>query len=131
MARQILLVDDDRVSRLLTQTILEKFGFEVEVLPDGRGAAEADATGDFDAIVMDCQMPNMDGFEATAEIRGRQAAGYGNRTPIIGLSARTMAGDEEAAIAHGMDVYVTKPVSARKMQAALEQALGGEWSPTA
>jgi len=124
MPLKILVVDDDRVSRLLTQTVLEELGYEVEVLADGRGAAAADATGDFEAIVMDCQMPHVDGFEATAEIRRRQAEGHANRTPIIGLSARAMRGDEEVAITKGMDAYVTKPVSVRKVQAALDQVLG-------
>lgn len=124
VGRRILLVDDDRMSRLLAQNVIEGLGYEVVVLGDGRGAAEADATGDFDAIVMDCQMPYMDGFEATAEIRRRQAHSQGARTPIIGLSARAMTGDEDTAIAKGMDAYITKPVSARKLQAALEQVLG-------
>jgi len=123
MARRILVVDDDRMSRLLTQTVLEKLGVEVVVLGDGRGAADAVATGDFHAVIMDCQMPHMDGFEATAEIRRRQADSHGARTPIIGLSARAMKGDEEAAIAKGMDAYITKPVSVPKMQAALGQVL--------
>jgi len=129
MARQILLVDDDRVSRLLTQTFLEKLGFEVVLLGDGRGAAEADATSAFAAIIMDCQMPHMDGFEATAEIRQRQADSGGARTPIIGLSARAMQGDEAVALAKGMDAYIMKPVSVRKVQAALEQVLGAIDSP--
>ena len=124
MARRVLLVDDDRMSRLLAQNVLEKLGFEVEVLGDGRGAADAEATGAFYAIIMDCQMPHVDGFEATAEIRRRQASRDGARTPIIGLSSRTMHGDDDAAIAKGMDAYIAKPVSARKMQAALEQVLG-------
>ena len=124
MPRRILLVDDDRMSRLLAQTVLENLGFEVVGLGDGRGAADADATGDFDAIVMDCQMPYMDGFEATAEIRRRQASSDRPPTPIIGLSSRTMKGDDEAAIAKGMDAYITKPLSARKFQAALARVLG-------
>ena len=73
MARQILIVDDERLSRLLTQSILEKLGFEVEVCDDGRGAVEGEATGDFDAVFMDCQMPHMDGVQATAAIRRRRS----------------------------------------------------------
>lgn len=126
MARRILLVDDDRMSRLLAQTVLEKLGYEVVGLGDGRGAADADATGDFDVIVMDCQMPHMDGFEATAAIRRRQASSDRPPTPIIGLSARAMKGDDDVAIAKGMDAYITKPVSAHKFQAALAQVLGAD-----
>ena len=124
MARRILLVDDDRVSRLLTQTVLERLGYEVTVLNDGRGAADAVSAGDFAAVVMDCQMPHMDGFEATAEIRRRESSSAGARTPILGLSARDMQGDDEAAIAKGMDAYVTKPVRGRKLEVALQALLG-------
>ncbi|HUQ63204.1 MAG TPA: response regulator [Acidimicrobiales bacterium] len=123
MARRILLIDDERVSRLLTQTILEKLGFEVDILDDGRGAAQASIASEFAAIIMDCQMPHVDGFEATAEIRDRQAEAHAARTPIIGLSARTMPGDEEVALAKGMDAYIMKPVSGEKLQTALEQVL--------
>lgn len=124
MARQILVVDDDRISRLLTETILAKLGFEVTSLSDGSGAADADATGEFEAIVMDCQMPNMDGFQATEAIRRRQADTSAARTPIIGLSARAMEGDDELALARGMDAYITKPLTARKMKEALDEVLG-------
>ena len=120
MARRILVVDDERLSQFLTQAVLEKLGFEVEVVNDGHGAVEAEAAGDFDAIVMDCQMPRMDGFQATAEIRNRQVDTLSPRTPIIGLSARAMEGDNEVAIAKGMDAYITKPVSIRKMREALD-----------
>ena len=124
MARQVLVVDDERVSRLVTQTILEKLGYDVVVMDDGRGAADADASTYFDAIIMDCQMPHMDGFVATAAIRRRQAETGGARTPIIGLSARSMQGDDDVAIAQGMDAYITKPVTLPKVRAALEQVLG-------
>ena len=118
---RILLIDDERLSRFTTQSVLERLGFEVVTLDDGRSAAEAEATGDYAVIIMDCQMPFVDGFEATAAIRRHQQGSHGRRTPIIGLSARSMAGDEEVALSKGMDVYLTKPVSARKLQAALDR----------
>ncbi|HUR22732.1 MAG TPA: response regulator [Acidimicrobiales bacterium] len=117
---RILLIDDERVSRFTTQSLLERLGFDVETLDDGRTAAEAEATGRYAAVIMDCQMPFVDGFEATAAIRRHQRQIQGRRTPIIGLSARSMAGDEDVALSKGMDVYLTKPVSARKLQAALD-----------
>lgn len=120
MRPRILLIDDERVSRFTTQSVLEKLGFDVETLDDGRGAAEAEATGQYVAVIMDCQMPFVDGFEATAAIRRRQRDRRDQRTPIIGLSARSMAGDEDVALSKGMDLYLTKPVSSRKLQAALE-----------
>ena len=118
---RILLIDDERVSRFTTQSVLEKLGFDVETLDDGRGAAEAEATGQYVAVIMDCQMPFVDGFEATAAIRRHQRGGHGRRTPIIGLSARSMAGDEDVALSKGMDAYLTKPVNSRRLQAALDQ----------
>ena len=118
---RILLIDDERLSRFTTQSALEKLGFEVETLDDGRSAAEAEATGQYVVVIMDCQMPFVDGFEATAAIRRRQRQSPGPRTPIIGLSARSMAGDEDVALSKGMDVYLTKPVTARKLQVALDE----------
>ncbi len=123
MARRILLIDDDRVSRLLIQSVLEQLGYEVTVLNDGRGAADAVTEGDFAAVVMDCQMPHMDGFEATAEIRRRESSSPGTHTPILGLSARDMRGDDEAAITKGMDANVTKPVRGHSLEAALKALL--------
>src|SRR5688500_7169795 len=117
---RILLIDDERVSRFTTQSVLEKLGFDVETLDDGRSAAEAEATGRYAAVIMDCQMPFVDGFEATAAIRRHQRQSHGRRTPIIGLSARSMVGDEDVALSKGMDVYLTKPVNSRKLQAALD-----------
>ena len=120
MSPRILLIDDERVSRFTTQSVLEKLGFDVETLNDGRGAAEAEATGEYVAVIMDCQMPFVDGFQATAAIRRRQRQSHGRRTPIIGLSARSMVGDEDVALSKGMDFYLTKPVSTRKLRAALD-----------
>lgn len=123
MDHRILLADDRRLNRLASLGILEKLGYEVVVVGDGKEAVDAEATGDFDAIVMDCQMPRMDGFQATAEIRRRQVTAGCARTPIIGLSARAMEGDREAAIAKGMDAYLTKPVSVGELRTVLELCL--------
>ena len=124
MAYRILLAEDDRLSRLSTHLVLEKLGYEVEGVGDGREAVDAEATGQFDAVIMDCQMPRMDGFQATAAIRRRQVAADCARIPIIGLSARAMEGDSEVAIAKGMDVYLTKPYMVSSLQAALELWIG-------
>jgi two-component system sensor histidine kinase/response regulator len=120
MARMILVADDEKLSRMCTGRILESLGFEVVSVEDGRLAVEAEAVGHFDAIVMDCQMPRLDGFQATAAIRRRQLDTCSPIIPIIGLSARAMDGDREAALSRGMDEYVTKPVRVHKLQAALE-----------
>jgi len=121
MVRRILIADDDRLSRLLTQNLFEKMGFEVVVVGDGRAAVQAEAREAFDAIIMDCQMPDLDGFQATAAIRRRQTDSRAASTPIIGLSVRAMDGDADLAIAKGMDAYMTKPVNRRKVEAALAQ----------
>lgn len=131
MARQILVVDDDKLNRLTTKNILNKLGFEVVVLDDGRGAVDAEATGVFDAILMDCQMPHMDGFQATTAIRRHQLESHRARTPVIGVSARAMEGDEEVAISKGMDAYITKPVSVRKVRDALERVCVDSEAPQA
>ncbi len=121
MMRRILVADDDRLSRLLTQNLFERLGFEVVVVGGGRAAVDAAVSQDFDAIIMDCQMPDLDGFQATAAIREHQGASRQPSTPIIGLSVRAMEGDADLAIAKGMDAYMTKPVSERKVSAALAQ----------
>jgi CheY-like chemotaxis protein len=121
MPRRILIVDDERMSRLLTESVLEVLGFQADAVGDGRGAVDAAATGAFEAILMDCQMPQMDGFKATAAIRRRERDDHRPPTPIIGLSARDMEGDDEVAMAKGMDGYIAKPVTIRKMRAALDQ----------
>lgn len=119
--RRILVADDDRLSRLLTQNLFEKLGFEVVVVGGGQAAVDAASSGDFDAIIMDCQMPGVDGFQATAAIRRLQGERQRPSTPIIGLSARAMEGDADVAIAKGMDAYMTKPVSVRKVSTAFAQ----------
>jgi CheY-like chemotaxis protein len=121
MTQRILIVDDHRMSRLATQRILERLGYEVVAVGDGREAVDAEATGGFDAVLMDCQMPGMDGFQATAEIRRREVERGSARTPIVGLSARAMEGDSDSALAKGMDGYLTKPLSVQELRAALQR----------
>jgi len=85
-----------------------RLGSRVDVVEDGRGAIEAASNLLYDAILMDCQMPIVDGFEATAAIR--QLDGPAARTPVIALTASAMHGDRERCLAAGMDDYITKPV---------------------
>lgn len=125
MGHRILLAEDNVLCRLATLAMLEKLGYEPVGVGDGREAVDAEASGTFHAVVMDCQMPMMDGFEATAEIRRREAAEQRERTPIIGLSGRAMKGDHDAAIAKGMDAYLTKPLMFRDLRATLEQLAVG------
>jgi CheY-like chemotaxis protein len=121
MAPRVLLADDHKMNRLATQALLESMGYTVLAVPDGETAVEAYASGDFDLILMDCQMPGIDGYEATAQIRRHQAKSARARTPIIGLSGRSLSGDRDAAIAKGMDAYVTKPPSVKLLASLLQE----------
>ena len=109
------------MNRLATQVLLESMGYQVLGVGDGAAAVEAYTSGDFDLILMDCQMPGMDGFEATAQIRRQQAKSARARTPIIGLSGRSLSRDRDAAIAQGMDAYVTKPPSVKLLASLLQE----------
>lgn len=124
MSHRILLAEDDRLSRLATRNVLAKLGYEVVTVSDGSEAVNAEATRHFDAIIMDLQMPEMNGFQAVVEIRRRQLSAHLARTPIIALSGRAMEGDSEAALANGMDVYFAKPFKVSELRAALEHWIG-------
>ena len=91
---------------------------------DGEAACDAAARGRYDLVFMDCHMPVMDGFEATRRIRERGAAAPGARTPIVALTADALAGDRERCLDAGMDDYMTKPVSAAQLAAAVQRWTG-------
>ena len=106
---RVLVVEDNAVNRKLAQRILEKRGFQVTLAVDGHQALLAVEKATFDLILMDIQMPEMDGFEATAAIRKREQLA-GKHTPIIALTAHAMKEDRERCLSAGMDAYVTKPI---------------------
>jgi len=107
------------VNQRLATRLLEKRGHSVTVAATGREALATLEKADFDLVLMDVQMPDMDGLEATAKIRAREA-GLPRRIPIIALTAHTMKGDRERCLAAGMDGYVAKPVIAAELIAAVE-----------
>ncbi len=120
LAGRVLVVEDDRVNQRVIALLLEKLGLEAVIVSDGAVAVDRAAEKTWDAILMDCQMPGMDGFEATRRIRSRLA---GRRLPIIALTANAMAADREACVSAGMDDFVPKPVRQEELRACLERWL--------
>ena len=118
----ILLAEDNRVNQRVGVAMLTKRGHSVEVATNGKVALTALAERSFDVVLMDVQMPEMDGFEATARIRQRED-GTGRRTPIIALTAHAMHGDRERCLEAGMDAYVSKPLQAAALLRVIRDAL--------
>ncbi len=129
---RVLVAEDTVTNQLLATKMLSRFGCDVEIAADGRAAVDRFQQQSFDAILMDCQMPEMDGFEATAEIRRlEQESGRSARVPIIALTANAMQGDDEKCKAAGMDDYLAKPFSPEKLKLVLERWTGREASKIA
>lgn len=119
----ILLVEDNPVNQRIAATMVEKAGHRVTLATDGDSALQAWEGQRFDAVLMDCQMPGMDGFQATAEIRRREGAG--RHTPIIALTASVMKGERERCLAAGMDDFLSKPIDLAELHKALGSWVGG------
>jgi CheY-like chemotaxis protein len=120
LAGRLLVVEDDRVNQRVIELMLEKFGLKCVVVADGAAAVEVATFEYWDAILMDCQMPGMDGFEATRQIRRRL---NGKALPIIALTANAMTGDREACLAAGMNDFIAKPVRQEELRTCLERWL--------
>jgi two-component system sensor histidine kinase/response regulator len=116
---RILVAEDNEVNQKVAVRLLEKLGYRVEVAENGRQAVEACRRSRYDAVLMDGQMPGLDGFAATRQIR--ELEGEARRTPIIAMTASAMKGDRERHLEAGMDDYVTKPVTPEALGTALRR----------
>jgi CheY-like chemotaxis protein len=115
----ILLAEDNLVNQRLAARLLEKRGHTVVIAANGREALKAFENEDFDLLLMDLQMPEMDGFEATVAIRKKEKDS-GSHLPIVALTAHAMKGDREKCLAGGMDGYLTKPIRPQELDELLE-----------
>jgi len=127
---RILLAEDNIVNQRLALRLLERNGHVVTVAKTGLEAVELLDAGRYDVVLMDVQMPEMSGFQATAEIRRRERM-TGRHVPIIAMTAHAMAGDRDRCLAAGMDDYVSKPIDAPTLFAAIERMMSRQAAPAA
>ena len=121
---RVLLAEDNKLNQVVAAGTLQKLGYIIEIVDGGVDAVEACKRSDFDAVLMDVMMPDMDGYEATSRIRAHESARGERHVPIIGLSARAMDGDREIALAAGFDDYLTKPLREDLLKEALLRWVG-------
>ncbi|MGI8809399.1 MAG: BREX system ATP-binding domain-containing protein [Acidimicrobiales bacterium] len=116
---RVLVVEDNATNQMVASGLLSRLGYDVEIVSDGRQAVAAVASSDYATVLMDCNMPVMDGYAATAAIRRQEAAGA--HIPIVAMTASAMVGDRERCLAAGMDDYVPKPVSLGELDRVLSR----------
>ncbi|MFI7545487.1 ATP-binding protein [Actinoplanes sp. NPDC049599] len=121
----VLLVEDNDINQMVAVGVLAGLGYRADVAGDGLQACEMAAARRYDAILMDCRMPRMDGFTATARLRSREQPG-GTRTPIIAMTASALVADRERCLAAGMDDYLAKPVNPAELEHALDRWVHGD-----
>jgi hypothetical protein len=120
----VLVAEDSQINQIVATRVLERCGCRVTVVGDGIEALAALTSQHFDAVLMDCQMPSMDGYNATAELRRRERGG--RRTPVIAMTAHAMTGDRERCLNAGMDDYISKPVRHADLAQALARWIPGD-----
>jgi CheY-like chemotaxis protein len=125
---RVLLAEDNAINRKLAIRLLEKCGHTVTVAIDGAEAVAAVRDGEFDLVLMDVQMPNMDGLEAAAAIRALER-GTARHIPIVAMTAHAMKGDQERCLAAGMDNYISKPIQPDHMMDVIALATGKTGRP--
>jgi Amt family ammonium transporter len=128
MRAHLLLAEDNEINQIVASEILKNAGYSYDIVGAGTDAVDAVCSKHYDLVLMDCQMPGMDGFEATRAIRDREANGAmcgssSGRIPIVALTANAIKGDREVCLASGMDDYVTKPINPVKLIEVIERHL--------
>jgi CheY-like chemotaxis protein len=121
---RILLAEDNPVNQQVALCMLETLGYRIDVVETGHHALRALNATPYDLVLMDCQMPDMDGFETTRQWRAQEQATGGGRLPIIAITANAMEGDREACLASGMDDFLSKPFTRQALTALLQR-----WTP--
>jgi CheY-like chemotaxis protein len=124
--QSILLVEDEAVNQLATKSILEKADMRVVAVSNGEEAIQEVASGDYGLVLMDIQMPVMDGVEATRKIRNGAAGEGKKKIPIIALTAHAMDGDRESFLGKGIDGYIAKPVDVSLLMSTINEVLYGQ-----
>jgi len=122
---RILLVEDHPVNQLVATELLSRAGYSCDVVADGQSAVDAALSGHYQLVLMDCQMPVMDGYDATRLIRKHEASlgAKARRLPIIAMTANAVKGDREACLAAGMDEYISKPIDQPRLLKTIQAVL--------
>ncbi len=120
---RVLVVEDNAINQKVAQGLLKKLGVQVDLAADGEEALHTLESLPFDLVFMDCQMPIMDGYEASRRIRDPKSKVLNNAIPIVAMTANTMQGDREKCLAVGMSDFISKPVDPNKLQEALKRWL--------
>ncbi|HUO10918.1 MAG TPA: response regulator [Phycisphaerae bacterium] len=128
---RVLLAEDNEINQMVALEMLHRAGYSCDIVPDGEAAVEAAMTGAYGLVLMDCQMPKVDGFEATMRIRRLEERAGRRRISIVALTANAIKGDRERCLAAGMDSYLTKPVDPVKLIEAVRAAENASALPDA
>lgn len=125
---KILVAEDNEVNQRVLRAILERAGYNCDYAKDGKEAVERYPGGNYDVILMDCQMPFLDGLQATSEIRNLEVQSKLNRCPIVALTANAMKGDRERCLNVGMDDFISKPFKSQDLLAKIQNWTEGSSS---